>query len=660
MTFGLLADPSGAGPSRLIMPDSTARKLVWGLALVYFLCFGSLLIQQSRTLQHSDDTPLYTQALWSTLHGHPYAITWRDAGGPRHSFLGLHFEPTLILLLPVYALWPGPESLLLAQVLFVALAAFPIYFAAVYLLKEPLYGLCFAAAHLANPFIQRALFYGFHHESFQFLALTCAASFIFQQRYGWFSIAALLAALTREDSFLHLFALGLFALIHQRQIRVGIGTMAASAAGLILMVSVVIPHFRGEPHQVFLQRYPALGGDIQDIAGTIVRRPDLVADLVLERKNFKSLILALLPLGFLPVISVPSALLIAPAVAEMSLTHIRSLKLLGLLYPFVVLPLFPFAAMVGLSRAAGRFRPGAGARVRLAGSLGVLGLSLGSMLFYPATHIAREEYHGYYLNRFPLSRGFSWDYFAPNDHERIGRRFIDEKIPPEVPLATEYRLAALLSNRLILEPIAQMKQAEWVFFDLYGQPYFESTDAFKQLLERTDFGVVVFEDGFTLLRKGADPAANQRILGLASNRFEAETLERATGANATDPRCINRVARYGQAQSDPPGILASGPSHPLAAGSYEAVYWVRRGRMETSGGQTGDSEVAVLEVFDADARRLVARRPMAAADLAEAGEYQGVPVSFRWDESGNRIEFRVLFHSTADLWVDRIELKKSG
>jgi uncharacterized membrane protein len=653
MTHGLLADPPSAGPPQLIQ-DSTARRFVLCLAAAYFILFGFLLIQQSRILQHSDDTPLYTQALWSTLQGRPYAISWRDQGGPGQSFLGLHFEPSLILFLPVYALWPGPETLLLGQVLFVALAALPIYFAALHLFREPMIGLCFAAAHLFNPFIQRAMFYGFHHESFQFLALTCAASFVVQQRFRWFFVASLLAALSREDSFLHLFALGLLALVHQRQVRIGIGAMAASVIGLILMVSVVIPHFRGEPHQVFLQRYPALGDDMKDIAGTMLRRPGLVVDLLFSTRNFASLLTALAPLGFLPLFSVTAGLLIAPAVAEMFLTPIRSLKLLGLLYPFVVLPLFPFAAMIGLSRTARRFQPGASGKVGLAGGLGVLGLSLSSMLFYPPTGVVRGGYHAYYLNRFPLSVGFTWEYFAQNDHERIGRRFIAEKVPPEVPLATEYRLAALVSNRLILEPIAEMKRAEWIFFDLYGQPYFESRDAFNQFLEGADFGVIAFEDGYTLLRKGADPGGNSRILEIASNRFEAEDLERETGADAADSRCVNRVARHGRARRDPPGFLASGPSHPLAAGSYQAVYQLKRGGVRTAG-----AEVAVLEVFDADRGLVVATRTLAPADLAESKGYQGVPLGFRWEESGNRIQLRIFFRSTADLWVDRIDIKKS-
>jgi uncharacterized membrane protein len=632
------------------MRDSTARRAVWSLSLLYFLFFGLLVILKSQIYQNSDDTPLYTQALWSTLQGHPYGTTWLGVGGPGGSLLGLHFELTLILLTPIYALWPSPDSLLLLQVLFIALTAYPIYTCAVHLLKKPIYGLCLAAAHLANPFVQRALFYDFHHEFLVYFALTWAASLLIQERYRLFLLAALLAALTREDSLLHIFALGLFALVIKRQWKLGIGTMAASVILFFLITSVLIPHFRAEPNPILANRYPELGEDMQSIVRTVIFKPGILFYILRDPDNLRSLVQAILPLGLLPLLSLSGILLMAPAIAEIYLTQVPSLKHLELLYPFVVMPLFPFAAMLSLSRWTEtlRWRD----QARLIGVLLILGLSLYSMLFYDGKYtFGRDRYHAYYLKQFPLSRGFSWNYFLWNDHERIGRRFISENVPPEVPLATEYRFAADLSNRSLLKPPTDLEGAELVLFDLHGRPYVEAIESFEEVLRREDFGVVAFEDGYTLLKRGADRRGNLRILALMERRFEAEELAGETGSNVADYRSTNRVARLGRAGRDPPGLLTSGPGSPLAAGRYEAVF-----SLKTTGDSSKKEEIALLEVFDADSLTTLARRSISRDDLPAASGYKAVSLAFESVAQSTRVEFRILFRSTADLWVDRIEL----
>ena len=123
----------------------------------------------------------------------------------------MHVELTLLLLLPFYDLWQDPAGLLVMQVVLVALAAFPIAATARHLLGRPVHGLMFGLAHLANPFLQRALFYDFHPESIQFLALTWAAAFCCREGVG-FAVAAGFAGLTKEDSWLHVMVLGVFTL----------------------------------------------------------------------------------------------------------------------------------------------------------------------------------------------------------------------------------------------------------------------------------------------------------------------------------------------------------------------------------------------------------------------------------------------------------------
>ena len=68
------------------------------------------------------DLAIYNNALWNTMHGNWF---WSTIQG--HNYFGDHFEPILILFLPLYYLWQSPILLLILQTMFLGLAAWPIY-----------------------------------------------------------------------------------------------------------------------------------------------------------------------------------------------------------------------------------------------------------------------------------------------------------------------------------------------------------------------------------------------------------------------------------------------------------------------------------------------------------------------------------------------------
>jgi hypothetical protein len=432
-------------------------------------------------------------------------------------------------------------------------------------------------------------------------------------------------------------------------------TIALSLAGFLILTNLVIPGFRSEAHQVFSKRYSALGEDVGAIARTFVLRPDVVLDLIGDRAKIRVLAYALLPLAFLPLMSFSAALLILPGVAEVLLTEVRSLKQLTLLYPYVVMPLFTVAAVWGLWRIAARLPESRRTQALRLGSGAVLVLSLAAMLLYDHERVARtpasHPYHRYYLQRFPLSRGFSLEYFLSNEHERIGRRFIRERVPPRVPLSAEYRFAGRVADRDVLEPLSNLDRSELILMDVHGQTYVESADELKTPLRRTDFGVVAFEDGFTLMRRGAEPSANRRVLDLIDRRFEGETLAGDTGESMPDHRAVNRMARVARTRRHPPGLLAAGTLLPLAPGRYTALVRLRAGK----GASAREQEIATIEVRDENAV-LVARRKVVASDLPSPGIYAPVRLPFTWT-AGDSLAVRVGFPGAVDLFLDCIVIE---
>ncbi|MEM1606678.1 MAG: DUF2079 domain-containing protein [Candidatus Bathyarchaeia archaeon] len=74
------------------------------------------------------DLGIYAQALYSTLnHGRLLYYSAELAGNPSGSLFGIHFTPFLLLLVPVYALYQNPITLLILRPLAISLGLVPLY-----------------------------------------------------------------------------------------------------------------------------------------------------------------------------------------------------------------------------------------------------------------------------------------------------------------------------------------------------------------------------------------------------------------------------------------------------------------------------------------------------------------------------------------------------
>src|SRR2546430_307018 len=92
--------------------DRVEPSIVAALALTYFLLYSVLSVLRHLTY-HSfgSDLGLFDQVFWNTTQGRFFESTMSLAQPQPHSYIGDHFSPIYLLLLPVYALIPGPQPL---------------------------------------------------------------------------------------------------------------------------------------------------------------------------------------------------------------------------------------------------------------------------------------------------------------------------------------------------------------------------------------------------------------------------------------------------------------------------------------------------------------------------------------------------------------------
>src|SRR6266576_4305685 len=256
----------------------TARSLtrpapiVWAAMGAYAAGFSALSILRHRALQTGRfDLGNMVQAVWSTAHGHPLAVT--GLRGDEISRLAAHFDPLLVAFAPLWLAWPSPDLLLVVQAVAVALGALPVYRLARKHLGSERAGIGFALAYLLYPPTQWLTLNEFHPVSLACPLLLFAIWYLDEDRLVPFAICAVLAATTKEEIAFVVAGLGLwYALARGRRIEGALISVAGLAVSLIA-IEVVIPHFNRAGSSSFFSRYSEVGGSPGGILRTTVTHP---------------------------------------------------------------------------------------------------------------------------------------------------------------------------------------------------------------------------------------------------------------------------------------------------------------------------------------------------------------------------------------------------
>lgn len=256
--------------------------LAWALVLLLMAIqaeqVGIHMLQRYTTF-HADafDLGNMDQAVWNTLHGHPFRFTNRgeDWYGPP-TRLGIHVELIIVLIAPLYLIHSGPETLILLQTFALALGAIPLFLLSLRRLPDlPLVGVAFVAAYLIAPELLGSAMWDFHPVALATPLLLLALWAMDARRYRWFVVASVLASCTKEDVALALIPLGLYIAFAQRKRLLGLGTVALSILWVYLCFGLILPHFNGGASggSNYWYRYSWLGSSAKTAAANALAHP---------------------------------------------------------------------------------------------------------------------------------------------------------------------------------------------------------------------------------------------------------------------------------------------------------------------------------------------------------------------------------------------------
>jgi uncharacterized membrane protein len=246
------------------------------------------------------DLGQYDNIFWNALHGRPLVCTPLGAMTNWSSLSG-HADFATFFLLPIYAIYPHAETLLVMQSVLLGLGAIPIYFFAARRLP-PAYACVLAICYLLYPPLHGTNFYDFHFQPVAATFVLYLLWFLDIRRWFWAGLFYVLAITCREDISVGLTFLGLYLIL--TGYRPKAGTIMA-VVGVIYFVVVrfyvMASYGPGWFSDIYKDLYPPGGpNSYGGVMQTLATNPIFVFRTLLTADKLKYFLQIVTPLAFLP------------------------------------------------------------------------------------------------------------------------------------------------------------------------------------------------------------------------------------------------------------------------------------------------------------------------------------------------------------------------
>jgi uncharacterized membrane protein len=298
-------------PARASAPAAASRldrRVLFLCCLHAALTFGWYLVWKHFMAERSGDEAIFENCFWNAWHGNGLR-SWLEGGYPH---LAVHFSPIILLLLPLYGMFPSMHVVHLVVSLATAAAGYATYAYARRRLDRATSTLL-AAAFLLNPTVVLQTFMDFHEQALGLLPLVLVfLAYDRRSLLGTLAWAVLLLS-AREDNALLVLGLAAHAAIARRDGRMALGLAMLAVGWMALYRGVAVEWLGGgDLPSVFAGTYGMWGNTPGEMMKTLVTEPARVIRHLFSAAPIRYLAQLLAPfLGVVPFAD-PIALVMLP------------------------------------------------------------------------------------------------------------------------------------------------------------------------------------------------------------------------------------------------------------------------------------------------------------------------------------------------------------
>jgi len=396
------------------------------------------------------------QTVWNTIHGRIFQLT--DPNGTNSiSRLSIHADFILILISPLYLIWSNPRMLLLLQTIVLAIGAIFVFLISKNVLKKKNISLIFATIFLLNPAIGFTNLYDFHPVTLATTFLLATFYFFYKKNYLWFFVFAALAAICKEEIWAVISIFGLYLIfknifdfikikkLNKREFLLGGFILVLFLSVFYYLIWIAIPSVRGSAHFA-LSYYSDFGSSPSSIAKTIILNPIKTFGTLFGEDRIGYIIQLLLPVAFLPLISVEYLIFAIPDLLVNLLSNNPQLHQIYYQYSAGITPFLFISSIFSIKKILEKFK-----FIKIEWLIYLL--------------IVSSLIGAYRTGPLPFSKQPNIDMFEkPLDNKKTISKFI-ASIPKKYSVAATNNLGSHLSRRKRIYTIPEgLDRADYILF----------------------------------------------------------------------------------------------------------------------------------------------------------------------------------------------------
>ena len=590
------------------------------------------------------DLGIFNQVFWSTLHGRFFYYTVEPWHG--QSFFSVHFSPILILLIPFYAIYPHPETLLVLQSFIIALGTVPLYFLAKDELNERL-ALVLSLLYLTHPLLLGANLFDFHFEAFIPVTLLSTIYFLRKRNMKLYILSLFLSLMSHEYvAFLTLLII-LYELVTKIKAKDELRKITPYA--ILTVSSSIIWMFLAFAVRSYLRNPETRSMNVLAPVLSEMGHPLLLLSYLTNNMygKFSYLTVLLAPLLFTSLFS-SYILLTLPWLLFAFTLNYDPYYTIGYQYSLVIIPFVYLSSIHGIKRLL---------RSNALRHQTFTKLLLFSALFFlisRATLIQPQVIHMSTVNSahniIPLIPENASVLCTNNLFPHVSNRF-DAWVLPLIydePYPLYYTGMSEIWKDYALK-ILNENDPDFVFLDLrVGETHYMKL-IISELLAKRSYGVYAYAEDILLLKRNynGDPL----IFVPLDARFNHKNLFLYDGSVARDLTSKSRKVLAHTTKDLDNVTFWTGPNYLMPPGQYEATF-----RLKLSGNAQNVS-VVTLSVATDKGTRILNSTVVHVSDFKELETWEEFTLAFQIMELPTNIEFRGLRVSNrVDLYLDYIEV----